>query len=58
MVFTNPDKPQIIEIVTHCIFICNLKSQTKLEQASLKNEVRNKLWAEAVRCANAVNNLT
>ena len=55
--FTSPDTLQMNGAVEHCIFTLELKSQAMLQQTSLNNDARNKLWAEAVRCANAVKNV-
>ena len=57
MEFTSSDTSQMNEAVKCCIFTLKLKNIALLQQANLNNDARNKLWAETVRCANAVKKL-
>ena len=55
---TSPYTPQLNGVVERHIAVLKLKSQAMLTQAQLTTKAKNVLWAEAVRCANTLENLT
>ena len=58
MEFTSPYTPQMNGVVERRIAVLKLRSQAMLNQADLTLDLRNKLWTEAVRCANVLENIT
>jgi len=56
--FTSPYTPQMNGVVERRIAVLKLRSQAMLNQADLSNDLRNKLWTEAVRCANILENIS
>src|SRR5688500_12368075 len=56
--FTSPYTPQMNRVVERRIAVLKTRSQAMLNQADLSIGLRNKLWAEAVRCANLLENIS
>jgi transposase InsO family protein len=58
MEFTSPYTPQMNGVAERRIAVLKLRSQAMLNQADLEQKLRNKLWTEAVRCSNLMENIT
>src|SRR5687767_11181030 len=58
MEFISLYTPQMNGVVERRIAVLKLRSQAMLNQADLVLKLRNKLWTEAVRCANVLVNIT
>ena len=58
MEFTSPYTPQMNGVVERRIAVLKTRSQAMLNQADLSLGLRNKLWSEAVRCANVLENIS
>ena len=56
--FTSPYTPQMNGVVERRLAVLKLRSQAMLNQADLSPDLRNKLWIEAARCANLIENIT
>src|SRR5688572_11333048 len=58
MEITAPYTPQYNGVVERRFATLKSKTQATLTQAQLSQQLRNVLWAEAVRCTNTLENLT
>ena len=58
MEYTSPYTPQMNGVVERRFAVLKLRSQAMLNQADLSPALRNKLWTEAARCANLIENIT
>ena len=56
--FTSPHTPQVNGVVERRIAALKLRSQAMMNQADQNKELKNKLWIEAIRCANVLENIT
>jgi hypothetical protein len=58
MEYTSPYTPQMNGVVERRIAVLKTRSQAMYNQADLTVPLRNKLWSEAVRCANLLENIS